>query len=71
MKKVLISASLLIGLMSCAVPIENYKGGVICEKYAHHNTVTIKYNDGGRYRFKTINLLEYDYERYIVGDTIK
>lgn len=63
----------IVSLWSCAEPIDNYKDGIITFK---SNSVTpsvvIKLKDkNDKYFFKKIYLIDFDFKRYNVGDTIK
>jgi PBP1b-binding outer membrane lipoprotein LpoB len=78
---VLISMTLLLG---CSIPMESidsYKDGIIVEKknynyYKESVKLRLKNNSidstkKGQYYIKSVRVVEYDYKRYSLGDTIK
>ena len=55
-------------------PIENHKGGIIYKKEnpTIYMRFKVKYKDkDSKYNFKTVYVLEFDWNKYQVGDTIK
>ena len=55
-------------------PIENHKGGIIYKKENPPAGMRfkVKYkNKKSKYDFKTVYVLEFDWNKYQVGDTIK
>lgn len=56
-------------------PPENYKGAIICEKVftlTGHQRFILKCKDhNNHFKFKTIYVLNLDYQKYRLGDTIK
>ena len=63
-------------LYSCnPEPIENYRGGIICEKKQNrfeYYQFKIKYiNNQHKYAYKRVYVLDFDYNKYNLGDTIK
>ena len=78
MKQVFFILPLIFIFTSCIIaipePIENYKGDII---YGKHNPpigmcFEVKHkNKDGKYDFKTIYVLEFDWNKYNIGDTIK
>lgn len=79
MKKILKSACLPIILSCCLYscnpkPVENYKGGIVYEKNFNgiNKWFEIKYiNNHHKYAFKRVYVLDFDYNKYNLGDTIK
>lgn len=63
----------IVSLWSCVQPIDNYKGGIIYIKDNRDTpSVVIKLKDkNDKYFFKKIYLIDFDFNRYNVGDTIK
>lgn len=74
-RKLIIIVTIFFLFTSCGVqPIENYEGGVVCEKWktpVGNCRLFIKVHKEGKYRYTTISVLSFDYDRYNVGDTIK
>ena len=72
--KIFIGISIMF-LTACAPePIENYKGGIIYQKENPPvgDRFRVKYKDSdSTYAFKTVYVLEMDWNKYSVGDTIK
>ena len=78
MKHILIILSLFI-LTSCSPDsAENYKGAIVIGfPYYNYNNFTggyrmqIRVKEGDKYSIKTIQIPEYEYNKYHIGDTIK
>ena len=74
MKKLLIFALGMILFISCAEPLENYKGHIVAKKYfIDENRVLLKYFDVNTMKYKYVKVwgLRSQINQYQVGDTIK
>lgn len=73
MKKLLILVFGMILLISCAEPLENYKGYVVAKKHPIYNKVMLKCFDVNTMKYKYIKVwaLSSQINQYQVGDTIK
>lgn len=63
MKKLLIFALGMILFISCAEPLENYKGYIVAKKYFDVNTM--------KYKYVKVWALRSQINQYQAGDTIK
>lgn len=77
MKKITLILLLSLGILvtSCyEEPIENYRRCVVVDKNVQGKPwfKLKKWNgNDGRYNFKVVYVVKYDYDRYNIGDTIK
>ena len=76
----LISMILLFTGCDYPEPVDNYKNGIVKEKYtkgegtafkSYYFTIQIKLDQSNKNGFKAIQVVNNDYIRYNVGDTIK
>lgn len=73
MKKLLVFALGMIIFISCAEPLENYKGYIVAKKYLLIDRVMLKYYDINtmKYEYVQVYALSSQINQYQVGDTIK
>lgn len=74
MRKLLILILGMILFISCAEPLENYKGYIVAKKYfINENRVLLKYFDVNTMKYKYVKVwaLKSQINQYQVGDTIK
>lgn len=72
MKKLILILGVII-ITSCSNDtVLNYKGGIIVEK-AHPSKMKVRYYSSAAKRYVVMNIFvpKYEYNQYVIGDTIK